>query len=493
MLSHLITISFLRILHFFVVLLQSNRSCCSRIPGSRLPDYHLAKYITLVTQNITGSWAEEFRSKITYTPAEPAKKNKIETFQFTQTGHVALQLLEKDSAVPTKKEPSASGETPATVEAGAAPLAPANNNDIPAVTAARKIFNYLSQTNWIARTAKGFNKVEPNELDTADLIVMFKHAKQLVIGQRGVVRLTGPVWVIGDLNGGSLGFITTWRLFQAYATMAEPGTKLLFLGNLGSPQGAAGGALPIISLVVSAMVLYPDKVFYLCGSFEEPRNGRELQLTAFATTGNEEDAANTVIYEFFAQLPLFATIDERILAMHGGPCPELKKSLLKRGFDPSDAKMKKLRATTLQSAPNWSAKKFEKKRDGQPGYLFGKQAVDATRRKHRIAYIVRGSEHHYFGFLGALKYDGNGSFTMLHLITYPDFYKSIGEFCSRYDNALGVDSVFSDTNTPPDEPVAEPKSQAETPTADATTQETTAPTSTAQTPPADSKPAAKVG
>ncbi|CAJ0557879.1 unnamed protein product, partial [Mesorhabditis spiculigera] len=443
-----------------------------------------------------------------------------------------LEML--DSAVPTKKEPSASGEAPATVEAGAAPLAPANNNDIPAVTAARKIFNYLSQTNWIARTAKGFNTDEPNELDTADLIVMFKHAKQLVIGQRGVVRLTGPVWVIGDLNGRSLGFITTWRLFQAYATMAEPGTKLLFLGNLGSPQGAAGGALPIISLVVSAMVLYPDKVFYLCGSFEEPRNGRELQLTAFATTGNEEDAANTVIYEFFAQLPLFATIDERILAMHGGPCPELSKSLLKRGFDPSDAKMKKLRATTLQSAPNWSAKKFEKKRDGQPGYLFGKQAVDATRRKHRIAYIVRGSEamncgvrffgdwllslysnatelhwqdedeektdatgkpvkvtHHYFGFLGALKYDGNGSFTMLHLVTYPDFYKSIGEFCSRYDNALGVDLVFSDTNTPPDEPVAEPNSQAETPTADATTQETTAPTSTAQTPPADSKPAAK--
>ncbi|CAJ0585203.1 unnamed protein product, partial [Mesorhabditis spiculigera] len=311
------------------------------------------------------------------------------------------------------------------------------------------------------------------KFDPAELLTVFGRATEIVNEQQGVVHLTGPVWIIGDLNGD---FDTAWRIFKAYSTMAEPGTKMLFLGNLGRDNHG----LPVVVLVVAAMLIHPKNVFYLAGSFEGLGPFTDLDapdVSLLEIVGMPEAELKAAIVDFFAGLPLIATINNRILAMHGGICRSLTARVLNNGFDPRNPVEACFRRRTILSAPNWLISNY-KPRPKHPklpdhGHFFGEKAVDEARKELGIDYIIRTEELktgiRFFGdwvisldsssqprrdsagpksMATVLRYDGSANFRMITLIPPPCFYKSQSDFAMQYLRNIAGDRPFIETRTP---------------------------------------------
>ncbi|CAJ0586941.1 unnamed protein product, partial [Mesorhabditis spiculigera] len=450
------------------LVLYLKRLWCFKRVALPLPDYHPGRTILLQEGTISGSWMDPFHRTIT---AKPVKRKPGRELRFATKGHVALQAVQKQSAS-DKAPDDIVCETP---------------NDPPAV--AQNILKRLADDYWVCTDAKG--TVPMAKFAPAELLVLFERAREISMNHRGVVRIKGPVWIVGNLDGD---FVTAWRIFKAYSTMAAEGTKMLFLGNIGT--SSLDNMMSLV-LVAAAMVAYPESVFYLCGSSE----------SAKTEVLNGESDPNAAINALFAQLPLFASIDGRILAMHGGLCPELKrKHLGAHGFDLADETMKELRLETVTSDPNYFVKEYTKKKNADSGYLFGAVALEKARHELRFDFMIRGHQAATNGvkFYGnclislhstyariappkqktikapkamsaVLEYDGCTTFKMIHFVDLKEHYGVRCIFEQEFDYANGKDTTFAERNVLVNE-TEEPDTQTsssdgtktKTPTADTT-------------------------
>ncbi|CAJ0580326.1 unnamed protein product, partial [Mesorhabditis spiculigera] len=412
-----------------------------------LPADYKAASVTLETENITGSWLEPFDQRIT---SKPERRKRGRTIRFADEGHVAL-YVDPEAVPKAPVKPSATPPTASTAQQGAAdqivpPVTCADPADPSAV--AKNILQIFAADTWMQKQESDVKRKEPLvKFDSAELLVLFNRATEIVGEHRGVVRIQGPVWFVGDLRNN---LEDTWRIFKAYSEKADPATKMLFLGNV---RDAAFKGLTSLSIIVASIVLYPKSVFYLCGQFE----ASDVQCSSHA-------ALDTSIATFFANLPLFAIIDDRILSMHGGLGPELKPEDIRKGFEPTSTRATELRLDTLQSDPNCLVKDCAPKNDKTKGYFYGLTAIDDARRKFRIDYIIRARQATNLGlrFFGrwlislfstqqttdqltaVLQYGANSTFTALYLTKLGERYETQGVFEQKFDYQASTDRVFVD-------------------------------------------------
>ncbi|CAJ0570970.1 unnamed protein product, partial [Mesorhabditis spiculigera] len=369
--------------------------------------------VSLELQTVDGNWLDAFDERIT---AKRKWRKLGRKIRFAETGHVALhaypETLPARDAIPPKDATVAGTPQQATNSTSADTSADKNtvSGEVKAalndpVAVARSIMRRLANAKSICPRPDG-RKDTPNFL-IDELLVMFKHAKEIVAKQRGVVHISGPVWFVGDLMG---------------------------------------------------------DVFYLCGSYEADQKGFPIK----GCTGDNRDGLIKEIVEFLPCLPLYAIIDGRILAMHGGISPELKSGDLRRGFDPTGGRSQELRLASLTSDPNFLVKEYANKKG--PGYVYGFDAVNAARKALGVDFIIRAHQAtnvgvRFFGEwllslysqveqrdadereqpLGAvLQYDVTSSFTAIHFLKLGRKIDTAGVFMQEFDYLACRDRAFSE-------------------------------------------------
>ena len=134
-----------------------------------------------------------------------------------------------------------------------------------------------------------------------------------------LLRLAGPVHVIGDIRGSLADlFALEHCLFPAVPSLSQ---TVLFLGNYSDSSAACQSwGTECIFYLMALKLLMPNKVYLLRGRYElAPFNvahlGRELAEKYGQAMG---DKVVGLLNGVFQQLPLAATIEESILCTHSG-------------------------------------------------------------------------------------------------------------------------------------------------------------------------------
>ncbi|CAJ0584479.1 unnamed protein product, partial [Mesorhabditis spiculigera] len=433
-------------------------------PAEPLPSSHVAANIALEDQILEDDWMDKFDHVISGKPAPRPRRGKL---GFAHEGHIALQLRllpNLPAGVPLEKQ-----------------IISGTPDD--ALAIAKKYFNELAHGYYVSER----NGMPRRTFDHAELQTLFDHARNIVKWTDGVARITGATWIIGDINGD---FNALVRVFAAFSQKASPGQNMLFLGDIvdrGKRQ------LMSVVLIVSAYVLYPDKIFYVRGNHELTpvhfRYGFTQEVFDEGYTYHCIDAVRS----FFQLLPPYALIDKRILAMHGGLCPEFEHELIRDGFDHTDDQFEDLIRGTLWSDPNHQQVCYGWNHRRNLGYYFGHAAIQEVREKLGIDFIVRGHQKlntgmrffgdwlislHTTGFRspsktpeqlklersfspegtaarkkiiaeagaepeigGVLVYDGR-KFKMIHLIPVHRYYRAHEHFAFDFDQKMADERVF---------------------------------------------------
>uniref|UniRef100_A0A7E4WDE4 Serine/threonine-protein phosphatase n=1 Tax=Panagrellus redivivus TaxID=6233 RepID=A0A7E4WDE4_PANRE len=204
-----------------------------------------------------------------------------------------------------------------------------------------------------------------------------------------LVRIRSPIFVLGDLHGQ---YSDLLRVFER-GGHPNNGTRYLFLGDY---VDRGKHSLECMMLLFSLKVAYPKRIFLLRGNHEIASVNRTYGFLGelkqrFARSGQWQhlfDHCNRV----FAVLPLAATIDNRILCLHGGLAPELKslaqiENIKRPLMEPSG-----LAECLLWSDPEDSVHNFAANKSRGVAYVFGQEAVTAKLQELGVERIIRGHQ-----------------------------------------------------------------------------------------------------
>jgi len=139
--------------------------------------------------------------------------------------------------------------------------------------------------------------------------------KSLLQGEGTLLHLKDPITVAGDIHG------QYYDLLKLLQVGGRPGeTQYLFLGDY---VDRGSFSVEVLLLVFSLKLCYPDKIWMLRGNHEC------RQMTSYFNFRDEcEYKYDIAVYDAFMDcfdcLPLGATINGKLLAIHGGLSPILK-------------------------------------------------------------------------------------------------------------------------------------------------------------------------
>uniref|UniRef100_A0A0N5CFX6 Serine/threonine-protein phosphatase n=1 Tax=Strongyloides papillosus TaxID=174720 RepID=A0A0N5CFX6_STREA len=233
-------------------------------------------------------------------------------------------------------------------------------------------------TDWIPQVA-------PVMFSEVELIELCYRAREGFWKDKGIVNVTPPVTLVGDIHGQ---FQDLKAIFLHNG--CPPDKKYVFLGDY---VDRGPFSIECITLLLALRILYPDNIVVLRGNHEsQPVN---MHYGFFKEC---KMRYSTSLYEAFQRafncLPFCANVGGKILCMHGGitneigslkelelidiPCeiPELGVLAELTWADPVDNP-----STPLYTASPRGA-----------GHLFGKLALNDFLKLHKLNLIVRGHQ-----------------------------------------------------------------------------------------------------
>ncbi|KAJ3669648.1 hypothetical protein LUZ60_011598 [Juncus effusus] len=178
----------------------------------------------------------------------------------------------------------------------------------------KKVISFLLRPrNWKAPANRAFF------LDSYEVGELCYAAEQIFIQEPTVLQLKAPIKVFGDLHGQ---FGDLMRLFDEYGYPSTAGDityiDYLFLGDY---VDRGQHSLETITLLLALKIEYPENVHLIRGNHEAADINAlfGFRLECIERMGESDGIwAWTRFNQLFNYLPLAASIDKKIICMHGG-------------------------------------------------------------------------------------------------------------------------------------------------------------------------------
>jgi len=163
------------------------------------------------------------------------------------------------------------------------------------------------------------------------VIELAKQFKELVEAQPVIIRLRTPLKVFGSLHGNFQDLMRMFDLWKAPVENSLGGdidsVAYLFLGNY-VDRGTR--SLETICLLMALKLKYPETIYLLRGSHEDYLINIRYGFGEECTSRLREDINNPnsvfqAINKAFTYLPFGAIIENKMLCVHGGIGPSIKK------------------------------------------------------------------------------------------------------------------------------------------------------------------------
>ena len=264
------------------------------------------------------------------------------------------------------------------------------------------------------------NKVEKEvSMTEKELTQLCKLARNIFIKEKIVVEIKGPITVCGDIHGQ---FYDLLRLFDMGGI--PPKTKYLFLGDY-VDRGKQN--LETIGLLLAFKVMYPNEMFLLRGNHEASSINK---MYGFYDECKRRFSVKLwkIFSDCFNCMPICGLIDTKILCMHGGLSPDMKKLTdLEKVFRPLEIPDSGLLCDLVWADPSKTIKGW-KRNDRGVSYSFGVDVLHTFLQKNKLDLICRAHQ---------VVEDGYEFFGKRKLVTV----FSAPNYCGEFDNNGGMMSV----------------------------------------------------
>jgi len=257
------------------------------------------------------------------------------------------------------------------------------------------------------------------ELPEKQITLLCGTARKILLEQPIFLELEAPIKIIGDVHGQ---YYDLLRLFK-YGGF-PPEANYLFLGDY---VDRGRQSLETVCLLLAYKVKYPENFFLLRGNHECASINR---IYGFYDECKRRYSVKLwkTFTECFNNLPVSATVDDKILCMHGGLSPELKSfEQIKRLVRPTDIPDCGLLCDLLWSDPDRTITGW-RENDRGVSYVFGPDVVTKFLNKHDLDLICRAHQ---------VVEDGYEFFASRQLVTL----FSAPNYCGEFDNAASMMSV----------------------------------------------------
>jgi serine/threonine-protein phosphatase PP1 catalytic subunit len=224
-------------------------------------------------------------------------------------------------------------------------------------------------------------------LDEKTASFLFAAAKSIFLSQPSLLRLKGPIILVGDLHGKYFDLI---RIFTKYGFPDR--VNYLFLGDY---VDRGPNSLDIVYLLFALKVRFPKNIFLLRGNHECEEISSE---NGFLKECERKKANFKEIVNVFDTLPFAAIISDKIFVVHGGISPYLTSlDIIENIRRPAVFDADHPVDNILWSDPNPFLSNYGPSERG-PFATFGKNAVDVFCRRFGFELIVRAHEITENGF-----------------------------------------------------------------------------------------------
>ena len=201
-----------------------------------------------------------------------------------------------------------------------------------------------------------------------------------------IVKVVGPVIVIGDLHGNIHDFL---RIINDVPDSLSK--TFVFLGDY---VDRGNFQTELATLLISLAVQYPLNFILLRGNhefMEINQKGRNCFYNEVTSIYSEK--VYTLFNEVFSYLPLAAIVNDNILCLHGGIGPSFKKldQLKEIELPYSSYENDKFVQDIVWSDPAYDSHGFDTSPRGV-GHLFGMFVLNNFLKENNLKYLVRGHE-----------------------------------------------------------------------------------------------------
>ena len=216
------------------------------------------------------------------------------------------------------------------------------------------------------------------------LIELSKAVKSIFMNEPVMLKINDPIVVVGDIHGH---LFDLERIFVNFGN--PPMQRYLFLGDL-VDRGEFN--TETVVLLLAMKYLYPQNIFFIRGNHE------------FFSTSASGGFADEVeqLYPFsrlfnyfmdtFSYMPISALLFDKILCVHGGPCPDLvclsQLETIERPIIDFD---NPLICGLLWSDPSFNNPNYSPSRR-KKGWLFGHYVLNCFLKANNLKMLVRGHE-----------------------------------------------------------------------------------------------------
>ncbi|KAI3727672.1 hypothetical protein L6452_16290 [Arctium lappa] len=249
-------------------------------------------------------------------------------------------------------------------------------------------------------------------------------AREVFLSQPNLLELKAPIKICGDIHGQ---YADLLRLFECGGH--PPKSNYLFLGDY---VDRGKQSIETICLLLAYKIKYKDNFFLLRGNHECASINR-----IYGFYDECKRRLNVSVWKTFSEcfncLPIVAVIDEKILCMHGGLSPYLKRlDQLHDIIRPTDIPDEGLLCDLLWADPDRNVKGWGVNERGI-SYTFGADKVTKFLQKHDLELICRAHQ---------VVEDGYEFFANQQLVTL----FSAPNYCNEFDNdgaMMNVDEMLT--------------------------------------------------
>ncbi|TXG50579.1 hypothetical protein EZV62_023103 [Acer yangbiense] len=267
--------------------------------------------------------------------------------------------------------------------------------------------------------AKNGRTTKQVQLTEAEIKQLCVFSKEIFLSQPNLLELEAPIKICGDVHGQ---FSDLLRLFE-YGGF-PPAANYLFLGDY---VDRGKQSIETICLLLAYKIKYKENFFLLRGNHECASINR---IYGFYDECKRRFSVRVwkIFTDCFNCLPVAALIDEKILCMHGGLSPDLKKlDQIRNIARPVDVPDQGLLCDLLWADPDKDIEGWGEN-DRGVSYTFGADKVAEFLQKHDLDLICRAHQ---------VVEDGYEFFAKRQLVTI----FSAPNYCGEFDNAGAMMSV----------------------------------------------------